>query len=252
MVLTATILLSSYEIVAGIASEHHRRHLIGQIMLIKRAGVNAHSANTLDRANFWIHVRHEIAFALTTGQPLVLGPTEWGVNLAEETEIEADEAALGNRVMYILARVVCLIYSTEPLDSNRQDTERANLLSQLARWHALLTPSCRGVSYGDIDKLGFRNVYFPVTAAAAAIFWYHIAHLLLYAEPVLQDETYADLVQYHAIKAGEIALGQSADKFRVFATYGVYFGKQIMPTIYSPLSTLHQDQNRNFFINIRI
>lgn len=216
--LTATILLSSYEIIAGIASEHHRRHLLGQIMLIKHRNINAQSFG-IDKANFWIHVRHEIGFAQTTGRPLMLKPEEWNVQWEEG---ETREDVLGNHVLWILARVLCLIYGPESTTRYGKQ-KRIEFLQELDDWRSSLSDTFIGIPYGEADAEGFRKVYFTVTAAAAAAFWYHVTHILLYAEPTLQDESYKELVQDQAMRLTNIAISDFPDSLRVFATHGLYF-----------------------------
>ncbi|KAJ4296766.1 hypothetical protein N0V90_006814 [Kalmusia sp. IMI 367209] len=217
-VLTATILLSSYEIIAGIASEHHRRHLLGQTMLIKHHGISAQSTG-IDRANFWIHMRHEIGFAQTTGRPLVLDPECWNVRWQDG---ETREDVLGNHVLWILARVICLIYGPDGCTPAGKQ-KRIAFLSELEAWRASLSDPFIGIPYGPEDAEGFRKVYFTVTAAAAAAFWYHVTHILLYTEPTLQDESYRLLIQDQAMRLTNIAISEFPDSLRVFATHGLYF-----------------------------
>lgn len=214
-VLTATIMLSSYEIIAGIASEHHRRHLLGQTMLIKHHGINAQSTG-IDRANFWIHVRHEIGFALTTGRPLMLDPEEWNVRWEEH---ETREDVLGNHVLWIVARVLKHLNGAAPFKMQ----QRAAFLQELDDWRSGLSDTFIGIPYGEADAEGFRKVYFTVTAAAAAAFWYHVTHILLYTEPTLQDESFKELVQDQAMRLTNIAISDFPDSLRVFATHGLYF-----------------------------
>ncbi|KAJ4353369.1 uncharacterized protein N0V89_005098 [Didymosphaeria variabile] len=216
--LTATILLSSYEIIAGIASEHHRRHLLGQTMLIKHHNINAQSTG-MDKANFWIHVRHEIGFAQTTGRPLILDPEEWNVCWEEG---ETREDVLGNQVLWILARVLCLIYGDEGSTPSGK-RKRIAILQELEEWRSGLSDPFIGIPYGEEDAEGFRKVYFTVTAAAAAAFWYHVTHILLYTEPTLQDESYKPLIQDQAMRLTNIAISEFPDSLRVFATHGLFF-----------------------------
>ncbi|OAG12960.1 uncharacterized protein CC84DRAFT_167455 [Paraphaeosphaeria sporulosa] len=216
--LTATILLSSYEIIAGIASEHHRRHILGQTMLIKHHNINAQSTG-MDKANFWIHVRHEIGFAQTTGRPLILDPEEWNVHWEEG---ETREDVLGNHVLWILARVLCLIYGDEGSAASGK-RKRIAFLQELEEWRSSLSDTFIGIPYGEADAEGFRKVYFTVTAAAAAAFWYHVTHILLYAEPTLQDESYTPLIQDQAMRLTNIAISEFPDSLRVFATHGLFF-----------------------------
>ncbi|KAH8727472.1 hypothetical protein GQ44DRAFT_770045 [Phaeosphaeriaceae sp. PMI808] len=119
--------------------------------------------------------------------PLVLDPSEWAVKWAEN---EIREDVLGNHVLWILAKVVNLAYSELGQSAASKDRREA-FLHELEVWRAGLSETFVGIPYGGIDEDGFRKVYFPVAAAAAATFWYHIIHILLYAEPTLQDELFA-------------------------------------------------------------
>jgi hypothetical protein len=154
--LTATILLSSYEMI-GAAGLEHRRHFLGAMMLIKSHQINAQSEG-IDRANFWIYVRHEISVALSSEQPLLLNPDEWAVRWKEG---ETREDVLGNHVLWILARVINLVYGKETATIQR----REEFLHELEEWRAGLSHTFIGIPYGDKDEDGFRKVYFPVTAA---------------------------------------------------------------------------------------
>jgi hypothetical protein len=154
--LTATILLSSYEMI-GVAGLEHRRHFLGAMMLIKSHQINAQSEG-VDRANFWIYVRHEISVALSSEQPLLLNPDEWAVRWKEG---ETREDVLGNHVLWILARVINLVYGKEIATIQK----REEFLHELEEWRAGLSDTFIGIPYGDKDEDGFRKVYFPVTAA---------------------------------------------------------------------------------------
>jgi hypothetical protein len=240
--LTATILLSSYEILAGIASEHHRRHLLGQTMLLKHNDVTAQSTG-IDRANFWVHVRHEIGFAMATERPLLLDPEMWKVHWAQG---ETREDVIGNHVLWILARVINLIYG-EDGSTEAGKEKRAGFLQELEQWRAGLSDTFVGIPYGDGDDEGFKKVFFTVTAAgippplsytslfpqpqshqltpppAAAAFWYHVTHILIYTEPILQDPSYKPLVQDQAMRITNIAISEFPDSLRVFASHGLFY-----------------------------
>lgn len=158
--LTATIIASSYEIFNALSSEHHRRHFLGAGILIKSHGINAQSVG-IDRANFWIYVRHEIGTALATEQPLILHPNEWNVYWRER---ETREDILGNHVLWILARVINLVYGKEGATPAGR-LQREEFLQELEQWRAGLSDTFIGIPYGEEDDEGFRKVYFTVTAA---------------------------------------------------------------------------------------
>lgn len=218
--MTGSMLLLSYEVHGAIRSEDYRRHFLGLTMLIKSHGITAQSTGT-DLANFWIYCRHEIAVALANERPLVLDPAEWAVSW---TEGDSREDVLGNQMMWILARVINLVFGPEGASDSSKGA-RESFLQELETWRAGLSPCFIGIPYGDTDDDGFRKIYFTVTAAAAAAFWYHIAHILLYAEPVLQDESYIPMVQDQAMKITNITISDFPAALKVFSTHGLYYGK---------------------------
>jgi hypothetical protein len=133
---------------------------MGAAMLIKSLRINAQSTG-IDRANFWIYVRHEIGVALATEKPLVLHPDEWKVQWRDG---ETRENILGNQVLWILARVLNFVFGEDVATENGTIT-RESLLHELELWRAGLSAAFIGVPYGEEDEDGFRKVYFTVTAA---------------------------------------------------------------------------------------
>lgn len=217
--LTASMLLLSYELHGALRSEDYRRHFLGLSTLIRSRKITAQCTGT-DRANFWIYVRHEIALAFSSETPLVLDPSEWAVtwNVGETRE-----DVLGNHVVWIVARVVNLIYGPHGRSATSK-AEREAFLEELEVWRAGLSDTFVGIPYVEKDEEGFRRVYFPVTAAAAAAFWYHIVHILLYAEPTLQDESYIPLIQEQAMQITNIAISDFPAALKVFSTHGLFYG----------------------------
>jgi hypothetical protein len=218
--MTSSMLLLSYEIHGAIKSEDYRRHFLGLTMLIKSHGITARSTGT-DRANFWIYCRHEIAVALANERPLILNPEEWAVSWQEG---EGREDVLGNQMMWFLARIINVVFGPDgATDASRP--AREVFLQELETWRASLSPCFIGIPYGDADEDGFRKIYFTVTAAAAAAFWFHIAHILLYTEPILQDKDYIPLIQDQAMKITNITISDFPAALKVFSTHGLYYGK---------------------------
>ncbi|KAF1964919.1 hypothetical protein BU23DRAFT_491249, partial [Bimuria novae-zelandiae CBS 107.79] len=62
-------------------------------------------------------------------------------------------------------------------------------------------------------------------------FWYHGTHILLYAEPTLQDESYRPLIQDQAMRVTNIAISEFPDSLRIFATHGLYFAAKHIHSI---------------------
>jgi hypothetical protein len=210
-ILTATILLCSYEIIAT-QGEEHRRHLYGAKLLILNRQISA-SSNGLDRANFWIYVRHDITVALFNKTTLQISPEEWNVTWQTGA---VDEGTLGNQLLWFLGKTIDVVFSQEqddltiPLWCKR----RQDIHAEVAAWFDARPPSLRELRYGGPDDGGFSKVFFPVPSAgsfspcfyfarimlltdcpeAAAIMWYHLLHIILYAEPRLQHPSQLPLV----------------------------------------------------------
>jgi hypothetical protein len=163
--LTASMLLLSYEIQEALRSEDYRRHFLGLTMLIKNRGSTAQSKG-IECANFWVYIRHEIVVAMANEQPLILDPKHWAVSWQEG---ETREDMLGNHVLWILARVLNLIFGPDGR-SDSGKIQREEFLREIEVWRAGLSDTFVGIGYGDEDDDGFRKVYFPVVAAAAAAF----------------------------------------------------------------------------------
>lgn len=194
--LSAVMLLSSYEVLAAQGQEH-RRHYEGAMKLIFMQGISARACG-LDRANFWIWIRHEITISVINGTPLQMSPKYWNVSWREG---ETEEDALGNQLLWLVGRAVDWVYGSGTL------SEYYDLLRDTEHWYGGLSESFRGVKFGGPVEDGLCKVHFAhpaagtshsdpsrrsfLTCLAAAMIWYHLLHILLYAEPVLRDVAYA-------------------------------------------------------------
>ncbi len=160
--LTATMLLCSFEMIAAQGSEH-RRHFFGAMLLIKTHGISARSVG-IDRANFWIYVRHEIVVALINESSLLLNPDTWNVSWRED---ETEEDALGNQVLWLLGRAVNFTYAKDALTGEPVGTvnERRDLISDTDLWFDKLPVAFQGLKYGNETDDGLSHLHFPVPAA---------------------------------------------------------------------------------------
>lgn len=160
--LTATMVLSSYEMIAAQGQEH-QRHFYGALMLIKTHGIHAHSVG-LDKANFWIYIRHEIVVALMTESKLLLSPKDWNVNFEEG---ETQEDLLGNQLLWFLARAIDLVYAKDAHSGMPVATanERKESLRAAETWFDGLPASFQGVKYGEVTEEGFSKIYFAIPTA---------------------------------------------------------------------------------------
>jgi hypothetical protein len=129
-------------------------------MLIRSHNISAQSTG-INRANFWVYARHEIVVALSNEKPLVLHPDDWNVQWKQN---ETREDILGNQVLWILARVINLVYG-EQSSIHLNSQQREGFLHELEEWKAGLSDPFIGIPYGEEDEDGFRKIYFTVTAA---------------------------------------------------------------------------------------
>jgi len=156
--LTANMLLASYELLEDNAYSH-QRHLRGAAALIKMHGVNAKSQG-MDKANFWVYVRHEITIAIENERQLQLSPKDWHVECKPD---ETDEDVLGNRIMWLVARAVDYIYAPEQPSS--PNTILQDIHSEAVAWLDNLPVSFQGIKYANTDNLSFGKTYFAVPTA---------------------------------------------------------------------------------------
>lgn len=164
--LTAAMLLSSYEVLVAHGDEH-KRHFQGALNLIRLRGINAQSLG-LDRANFWIYIRHELSMALSNGTPLHLHPQDWKVTWPEAG---AGEDCMANCLLWLAARAINATYG------DCQQGDRVRLKNDIERWYDATSPIFRGNAYGQADRDGLRRVYFAVPAAGQS---YLMTHHFLY------------------------------------------------------------------------
>ncbi|EJP66153.1 C6 zinc finger domain protein [Beauveria bassiana ARSEF 2860] len=190
--LTSTMLLCSYEMIANHGVEH-RRHFYGAMLLISNRRITA-TSDAMDRANFWIYIRHEITVALVNETPLQIGPEEWNASWQQPG---GDEAALGNQLLWLLGRAINLAYrpSLNAIEGRRE------VLRDADKWFEALPPCFRGVKYSDPDDHGFVKLYFAVPTAV------HVSK-----------------IEYHALEIGSIGLSDIPACVRSFSAQAVFFG----------------------------
>ncbi|KAJ6202619.1 C6 zinc finger domain-containing protein [Bipolaris maydis] len=202
----------------------YRRHYLGLVSLVKSRRVTAQSTG-IDLANFWIYVRHEIVVAMASEQPLVFNPAEWEVSWVEG---ETREDVLGNHVLWILARVINLVFGPDG-NTEAGKIQRQDFLHEMEIWRRGLSETFIGIPHGETDEDGFCKVYFPVAAAAAAAFCTleltfnsSLSNTDL-TRPELQDEAYIPLIQEQAIKVTDIAISEFPPSLMVFSTHGLFY-----------------------------
>ncbi|KAF4627188.1 hypothetical protein G7Y89_g10970 [Cudoniella acicularis] len=159
--LVATILLSSYELLASPGLDH-RRHVSGALTLIKTHDFTARS-KCLERASFWVYARLDIAMALIHECPTMLPPEEWNVCWAKQ---ETEEDVLANQILWILAKIIAFTFQKgETLPEANLSTSRSKLLAEITTWFDDLPSSLKGIPYGSPSREGFVKHWFAVPAS---------------------------------------------------------------------------------------
>ncbi|KAK7413504.1 hypothetical protein QQX98_007652 [Neonectria punicea] len=158
--LTAAMLLCSYEMIASQGLEH-RRHLYGAMILIVHRGVDASSVG-LDRANFWIYIRHEITVALFHKTALQISPEKWHVDWKQG---QVGEDSMGNQLLWLLGRAIQVAYGRDVSITMTWSDERRDIHAEAARWFDGRSLAFRGVKYGEPNDQGFSKLYFAIPSA---------------------------------------------------------------------------------------
>jgi hypothetical protein len=154
--LTATMLLSSYEVLQA-SDAAHRLHHLGALKLICARNVCLASTG-LDRANFIVYVRHDLTIALANESPLQLDPALWCVNPPDVGALD-DQWAI--YLLWLAAIAVNLVHSSSAASAGDRD----ELIDKVERWYKGTNPAFRGVEYGQVNDEGLQKTFFPVPAS---------------------------------------------------------------------------------------
>ena len=95
----------------------------------------------LDKAHFWIYVRHELVVAVLNERPLKLPANTWNVPYIKHHAIT--EHDLTQELLWLVGRGIDLAYGLTTAD-NRQE-----LASDVAQWFTRPSPQFRGIRYGS-------------------------------------------------------------------------------------------------------
>ncbi|RAO71978.1 uncharacterized protein BHQ10_007990 [Talaromyces amestolkiae] len=210
--LTAAILLSSYEAIAASRSSH-KSHYKGALNLILTRGISARSIG-LDRANFFVYLRHEITIALNDGLPLQFDPLSWNI---AKPGAGASEDNIANYLMLLIGQIVNVIHSGEDSLLERRTLER-----QIDEWYSAVSQEFRGISYGKAVEGRPQKIFFPIPATAAAMIWFYTARILLSAKEMASDRSYGLLIEQSSKSIIQIASSVLPASVRCFAITPIY------------------------------
>ncbi|EAW20309.1 Zn(II)2Cys6 transcription factor domain-containing protein [Aspergillus fischeri NRRL 181] len=116
-------------------------------------GISASSMG-MDKANFFIYVRHEITIAISNEVPPQFDPGRWNITKPGPS---AAEDRVANYLMLLLGHIVNLIYQ-----NNVSPVDRERLKIQVDEWYDSTTEEFRGIEYGDVSENGMPKIFFPV------------------------------------------------------------------------------------------
>ena len=163
--LAATMLLSSYELLA-LPGLDHQRHVSGALTLIRSHACKATSTGIMGAA-FWIYARQDVAIALVHECPTRLPPEEWGVSW---TEHETKEGRLGNKMVWLLAKTIAHTFRKGCVLSARSLADnRACLECELDAWFESLPSAFHGMPYERPSPEAFPLLWFAVPSTGETV-----------------------------------------------------------------------------------
>lgn len=172
--LVATILLSSYELLAFPGDDYHR-HFRGAKSFVELLEAY-NSLEQMTRASFWIYARHEVGEAMNLEQPTMQDPLLWPKPDVGSTSA-ADVDAYCNDALRLCGKVIYLTYST---NRNRRGKKWAKQWLDLRLDWSDWLHGCPQVLFGSVyDDNGSRRFWFSRPSFAAALSFYHVCQIFL-------------------------------------------------------------------------
>ncbi|BCS21085.1 Zn(II)2Cys6 transcription factor [Aspergillus puulaauensis] len=238
LLLAATILLGSYELLAQPGIDY-QRHLYGAQTLIFSRNIGQ-QGTSLEKASFWIFARQDVALALVNERPTLVPPVKWPV--PPESPPAAVEDAFGMRILWLLARVVEVKFgSPNGGVSNIQRERVESLVAEIDLAWAGLPSHVRGVpmKQSHSEDEGLTRVWFCVPSASAACLYYHMAKILTYEFlleqtrlPSRQSDDMLRSIGHHARAIASICLfSDLADGALVVAVNPIFYAAKYIPSM---------------------
>ncbi|KAF3071755.1 hypothetical protein CFAM422_006308, partial [Trichoderma lentiforme] len=237
-VFVATILLCSYELLA-IPGPDYRKHLEGVSSLL-RSHLSSITTD-LDKASFWIYARHDVAMALINYCPTLVAASEWPDAM---TGSNLEEDAVGNKVLWLLAKVIELRFA--PPGSINPDDRRESLReigTEIDKWWDDLPSTSRGLSSGEVSEDGLSHLWFCVQSAAAGLLYFHMAKILLLEEYIqpqdpnvlegrYEHESCIEQLHHHSRGIASICFSPGVrDGVLVVAVNPLYYAAKYAPSL---------------------
>ncbi|OAP60976.1 hypothetical protein AYL99_05980 [Fonsecaea erecta] len=225
--LVATILLSSYELLAFPGLNYHR-HFRGAKSFVEALEAYK-SPKRMTRASFWIYARHEVGQALNLERPPMLDPTRWPKQDLLHTE-NVGEDVYCNDALRLCAEVIHLIFGSQPLRRGKKWVNQWSCLHE--EWESWIQEAPKillGQEY--LDRASRRRYWFPRSCFASALCFYHVCQVFLLthrpqALPTTSRQTSGVVleqqIQQHAQTVIDVALSDMPDGVQVVMMQPVF------------------------------
>lgn len=223
--MVATILLSSYELLAFPGQNYHR-HFRGAKSLIE--ALHAHeSSQRLTRASFWIYARHEVGEAMNIERSTMQDPKLWPKADLASGATGTGEDVFCNDALRLCGEVVHFLFGSRDKTAGKKwAKEWSGLYLDLNEWMDAIPSALVGREYVDN---GVRRYWFSRASFAGAICFYHASQILLFRHcpkaSVLAMDLSNDpeeLIQHHARQLIDIALSSMPDSVLVTMVQPVF------------------------------
>lgn len=154
--LAAAILLCSYELLANPGTDY-KKHMLGARTLIQTYKA-MNGSTDVERASFWIFARQDVAMAIANETQTLIHPSEWE---AAVHKLGSGEDALGNKMVWLLARTVQLRFTSKSSSNPEQSARGAREISSaIDQWWCDLPPTTHGVRVEVTSEDGLTEIWF--------------------------------------------------------------------------------------------
>lgn len=164
IVIAATIMLCSYELLAFPGADY-QKHQYGARSLFQSHNI-ASTGTKLEKASFWIYARQDVSMALVHECATLISPQDWPT-ISESKDLEED--ALGNRILWILAKFIQLKFSNKDSDSHQSREAIQKLIFEIDLWWERFPTTARGVATTEPSDNGLQKIWFCVPSAGIII-----------------------------------------------------------------------------------
>ncbi|KAJ5584430.1 uncharacterized protein N7459_004230 [Penicillium hispanicum] len=232
LLLAATILLGSYELLAE-PGTNYQRHIYGASTVIQSFKTGEREMR-LEQASIWVYARQDVALALLNERPTLTPPDKWPP-LPKHADF-VDER-FGNEILQLLAKVIQIKFAQRSCVSpNTKHEDLQQLLWEIESLWGNLPSHFRGTRIKTVvdDPEGLSTLWFCDPAAGAACLYYHMSKILI-LECLLEgagEVEYTASIHSHAREITSICLfSDLPDGAMVVAVNPVFYAAKHIPSL---------------------